>query len=266
VAGLAQVWVLISHQLRGRWRSLLIWGVILGALGALYVALYPSMSRFLEDYLENASDSMRQYLGDLQGPITIEQWLGMEYLNVLVPVALPFMVIIMGARSVAGREERKTLDLLLSTPLQRLQVVAGAVGTMALSLAAVLVVTWVLTYIAVPFAGVDLAPQRLAGALVAVWVMCLLFGALALLLSALVRRGALAIAIPGFILITMYVIAGLAEAVESVRFLRVFSLFYHLGNPVEGDFPWTAVLSMLFGTIVLTAAAAASFSKRDIYT
>jgi ABC-2 type transport system permease protein len=266
MASLRQVWVLVAHQLRSRWRSLIIWGVALGGLGAVYVALYPSMSKFLEDYLKNAPESMQQYMGELQGPITIEQWLGMEFLNFLIPVALPFLVIIMGARTIAGSEERKTLDLLLSNPLQRVRVIVGTVGTMALSLAVVLAITWVLTYIAVPFAGVDLAPQRLAAALVTVWAMCLLFGTLALFVSALVRRGAFAIAIPGVILIAMYVIAGLAEAVKSAQSLRVVSLFYHLGRPVEGDFPWTAVLLMLLGVCVLSAAAAAAFAQRDVYT
>lgn len=266
MSSLDQIWGLVLHQLRGRWRSLIIWGVALGGLGALYVALYPSMSRLMEEYIETAPESMQQFFGEIQGPIGIEQWLGMEFLNMLVPVALPFMVIILGARSIVGREERKTLDLLLSNPLQRSQIVAGALGTMALSLAGVLAVTWLLTYVAVPFAGVELAPGRLAAAIAALWPMCLLFGVFALLLSAVVRRTALAIAIPGVVLIAMYVIAGLAEAVESIRSLRVVSLFYHLGRPIEGDFPWTAALLMLLGSGVLGAAAVAAFARRDVYT
>lgn len=266
MSSLGQIWVLILHQLRARWRSLIIWGVALGGLGALYVGLYPSMSSLMEEYIETAPESMQQFFGEIQGPIGIEQWLGMEFLNMLVPVALPFMVIILGARSIVGREERKTLDLLLSNPLQRSQIVAGALGTMALSLAGVLVITWLLTYIAVPFAGVELAPGRLAVAIAALWPMCLLFGVLALLLSAVVRRTALAIAIPGTILVAMYVIAGLAEAVESIRSLRVVSLFYHLGHPIEGDFPWTAVLIMLLGSCALGGVAVAAFARRDVYT
>ena len=37
--GLGQVWTLVGHQLRRRVRSIVIWGVALGGLGALYVAL-----------------------------------------------------------------------------------------------------------------------------------------------------------------------------------------------------------------------------------
>jgi ABC-2 type transport system permease protein len=266
MAGLRQAWVLAVHELRRRWRSLLVWGVILGALGALYVALYPSMSTMLEEYMEQAPESMQGYFGDLVGPITAEQWMGMEFLNMFVPVVLPFMVMIMGARAIAGREERKTLDLLLSNPLPRRQVVLGAVLAMAVSLAVVLFVTWVLTTIAVPIAGVDLSPLGLAAALAALWPMCLLFGVLSLLLSAVMRRSALAIATPAFILVAMYVLESLAQAVKSVEPYSVISLYRHLGSPIEGDFPWTAVLAMLAGVCALTGAAIAAFTRRDLVT
>jgi ABC-2 type transport system permease protein len=266
VEGLRAVWVFAAHSLKGRYRSLIIWGVALGGLGALYVALYPMMHEFLQEYLDQASEQAQQFLGGLQGNITIGQWLEIEFLNILVPVALPFMVIVLGARTIAGSEERKTLDLLLSNPLPRWQIVAGALLSMAVSLAGVLALTWLLTYIAVPLAGVDLGAGRLAAAIASLWPLCLVFGALSLLISSLVRRGVFAIIVPAVILIATYVITGLADAVESVRYLRFASLFYYLGHPIQGDFPWTAVLAMLAGAIALGVLAMASFSRRDIFT
>lgn len=266
MTSLDRVRTLVAHQLRSRVRSVVIWGVALGALGALYVALFPSMSGLVDRYMTEAPEQMQQFMGGLQGPITIEQWLGMEFVNVLIPVALPFMVMIIGARAIAGSEERKTLDLLLSNPVSRWQIVAGSLMTMAISLAGVLVIAWVLTYVTVPVAGVDLSPGRLAVGLAALWPMCLLFGTLALLASALVRRAALAVVLPAVILIAMYVIDGLAQVSKSMEPLRVLSLFYHLGRPLEGDFPWTAILLMLLGVCALTGAAMGAFARRDIYT
>jgi len=266
VTGLRQTWALAGHELRRRLRSLIVWGVALGALGALYVALFPSMSTFIEEYVKQAPESLKGFFGELQGSMTVEQWMGMEFLSLMVPVVLPFMVIIMGARVIAGREERKTLDLLLSNPVPRHQVVAGAALTMAVSLAGVLVITWVLAYIAAPIAGVDLPPARLAAALAALWPMCLLFGVFSLLLSAFVRRSAFAITIPAVVLVAMYIIETLGQASKTMERFRPASLFYHLGSPIEGDFPWTAVLLMLAGVCVLTGAAMAVFARRDIYT
>lgn len=266
MAELEQLTTIVHHEISRRWRSLLVWGLALGALGALYVALYPSMKSFMEQYLEQAPENMKQFFGELQGPLTVEQWLGMEFLDMLVPVALPFLVIIMGARALAGREERKTLDLLLSNPLPRRQLVISSLVTMAVASASVLALTWIITYLAVLIVGVELGPGRLASALAALWPMCLLLGALALFVSALVRRGALAIAVPGVVLIAMYVIEVLAQVSQTMEPMRVASFFHHLGSPIQGDFPWTFALVMLGGTCVLGIAASLAFNRRDLYT
>jgi ABC-2 type transport system permease protein len=259
-------WILLTQQLRRRLRSIAIWGVALGGLGALYVALYPSMSGLLEQYLEQASEEMQQFMGGLQGPMTIERWLELELIGSIIPIALPFMAMAIGARAVAGSEERKTLDLLLSNPLPRRHVIIGSLGTMAAALAGVLAITWILTYIAVPAAGLDLSPGRLAMGLAVLWPFCLFFGALALLFSALIRRSFLAITIPGVVLVAMYVIGELSQVSKTIEPLRTLSLFHHLGNPLAGDFPWIAVLATLAAIVALGAAAVATFSRRDIYT
>ncbi len=261
-----QIWALTSHELRRRWRSLLIWGVVIGALGALYVALYPAMSGILDEYMKSAPESMREYMGEIDGPMTIEQWLELEFTGSIIPIALPFLVMLMGARAIAGGEERKTLDLLLSNPLRRRSMVISTVLTMAISLAGVLALTWVLTFIAVVASGVSLGAGDLAAGLAALWPYCLFFGALALLLSAFMRRGALATTIAAVILVAMYVIEGLAQVSKSIEPLRFVSLIYQLGHPIQGDFPWTAVLAMLAAVVVFTVAATAAFDRRDVYT
>ena len=68
MAGLRQVWTLIAHQLHRRVRSIGIWGVALGGLGALYVALYPSMSSLLEPLI-------MAILGVLVGGLVIAMYL-----------------------------------------------------------------------------------------------------------------------------------------------------------------------------------------------
>ena len=255
-----------TSQAGRRVRSTAVWGIALGALGALYVALYPSMSGLLEQYLQQASENMQQFFGGQQGPLTIERWLEIEFIGSIIPIALPFLAMNIGARAVAGAEERKTLDLLLSNPVPRRDVVLAALVNMAGTLATVLVCTWVLTIIAAPAAGVALPPGRLAWGLLALWPFCLFFGALALLCSTLFRRSFLALAVPGVVLVAMYVVAQLAQASRVVEPLRVLSLFYHLGRPLEGEFPWLTTLGLLVAVAAMTAAAVAGFARRDIQT
>jgi ABC-2 type transport system permease protein len=261
-----QVRTLTAHDLRRRLRSLIIWAVVVGALGALYVALYPSMSSMLDEYMQNAPESMRQYMGGIDGSITPEQWMEMEFTGSIIPIALPFLVMLIGARAIAGSEERRMLDLLLSNPVRRRHIVLGASLTMAIALAGVLAVAWILTFIATLASGVDLGAGHLAEGLMVLWPYCLFFGSLALLLSAVVRRGALATIIAAVILVAMYVFDGLAQAIGTLKPLRFASLISQLGTPMQGDFPWAAVLIMLAAVVIFVAGAVVLFDRRDVYT
>jgi len=264
---LGQIWTLVRHQLGRRWRSLLIWGVALGATGALYVGLYPSMSGMIDDFLKNSPDSaLSSFFGDFQGPISAAQWMQMEFLSLLIPLLVPIMVILIGSRTVAGDEERGNLDLLLGNPVRRWHLIVSSVTIMAIALTLVLALTWVITYVAVPIAGVDLGASDLVLAFVAIWPMALLLGTLALLLSTLVRRAFLANAVPMGLLAAMYIVELLAEFSQKMEPIQKISLFHYLGEPVVGDFNLLGVLLMLAGAVFLAGCAVLTFTKRDIYT
>ena len=214
------------------------------------------MSSMLDEYMQNAPESMRQYMGGIDGSITPEQWMEMEFTESHHPhrAALPGHAD-RRARAIAGSEERRMLDLLLSNPVRRRHIVLGAALTMAIALAGVLAVAWILTFIATLASGVDLGAGHLAEGLVVLWPYCLFFGSLALLLSAVVRRGALATIVAAVILVAMYVFDGLAQAIGSLKPLRFASLISQMGTPMQGDFPWTAVLVMLAAVVIFVAGA-----------
>ena len=98
----------------------------------------------------------------------------------------------MGARAVAGTEERKALDLLLSNPVPRWQLVVSRYLAMAAGLAVVLLMLAVLTWLPAPVMGVDLSFWAVVQGAANLWPFGLFFGALALLCSSVLRRGAAA--------------------------------------------------------------------------
>ena len=97
------------------------------------------------------------------------------------------------------------------------------------------------------------------------WPFCLAFGSLALLLSTLVRRGALALGAAAGLLVAMYVLNGIAGAVESVQQLRHLSLFSYLGAAIQVGIHWADFLGIVVLALVLVGLAVASFQRRDIY-
>ena len=189
----------------------------------------------------------------------------MEFFNGIIPLALPFFMMVIGAKAIAGSEERKTLDLLLGNPVPRWQVVVGALLTMVLALAGVLAITWLLTYIAVPAAGVELNPGRLArdwshscpSASSSARSLCSCRPSCARRLWPSSSQGSSWWGCTSSMLSARY---------RTIEPLRVLTLQHHLGGSLGPDFPWTAFLIVLLVVCVLGAAAVAAFARRDIYT
>jgi ABC-2 type transport system permease protein len=105
-----------------------------------------------------------------------------------------------------------------------------------------------------------------AEAVLNLWPICLVFGALALLCSALLHRRGLAIAIPAFLLFGMYLIDTVGRASEDLEDLRPVSVFYYYGSAIENGIDWTDFGGIMLMALVLVLLAALGFRRRDIYT
>ena len=89
---------------------------------------------------------------------------------------------------------------------------------------------------------------------------------LALLAGSLVRRAAPAIALPGAILIAMYVVNALAGLAKSLEPLRPLSVFDHYGSAIERGIAWGGFVAVALLGVAFAALAAVAFARRDIYT
>ncbi len=113
---------------------------------------------------------------------------------------------------------------------------------------------------------VDLSIQKTAEAMLNLWPLCLFFGALAMLCSAVFHRRALAIAIPGAVLVGMYFLNALSYLVEEIEDLRPLSVFYHYGSAIEEGIYWANFGGVTLATLLLVLLAVLAFARRDIYT
>lgn len=259
---------LVGHSLRAQRRSVPIWGLALGVLSALTVGLYPSVGASVEDLLVSYPPELKALFGftDVASVSTIEGWLAMEVFNLMAPLALAIYPILLGARALAGAEERGTLDLLLSNPLPRWQLVLSAFLTMALALLGILSILGLLIWGAAVLVAVALPLATATAAVLNLWPLCLFFGGLALLCSSLVHRGGVAIAVPGGVLVAMYMANALSGIAESLRPLRAASVFYHYGSAVEHGIDWPSFAAITTLAMLLTGLAALAFERRNIYT
>jgi ABC-2 type transport system permease protein len=266
VSGVARLRPLLAYLLRGQIVPAAIWGGVLGLFGFLYVALFPSMGSELDQYIESLPEGMKAFFPTAGVSESVEAWLHMEQFSMVAPLALPFFVIIMGARAIAGREERGRLDLLLSNPVPRWVLVVATYLTMIGGLTVVLVLTHVLTWVAAPLFDVDLSAVALLEGVLNLLPISLAFGALALLLSAVLHRSTVAIVVPGLLLVGMYIVYGLGNYSEAIEPLQPLSIFHYYGAAITEGLDWPAFAGVLLLSSALTALAVLGFQRREIYT
>lgn len=259
------LWALTGYFLRKTSRSVVIWGLSFSAMSVLVVVIYPSVNNSINDLIASYPPQLKALFG-LQGQVTsIQSWLAVEVFNFMAPLTLAFYPILMGARAIAGAEEKGTLDVLLSNPAPRRQLVLSTFIAMALGLLSILGILGLLTWVAALLANVDLPVSSAVAAVLNLWPLCMFFGSLALLCSAVVRRAALAIAIPGALLITMYFLNALGGLADPLGSMRPLTLFYHYGSAVERGIHWSSFSAITLLSLLLVFLAVLAFDRRDVY-
>lgn len=268
--GLTKLLALTGQDMSLRARGALIWGLALGGLGALYVALYPSFAgdEGIEQMIESMPQAMKDLagFGESTGFESVEAFLATEMLNFIVPLALSVFPILIASSALAGAEEEGTMDVLLGNPLPRWQLVASRFLSAAVLLLGILTLMGFLTWIAAPIFDVDLSIDSAAAGALNLWPLCLFFGGVAMLCSAIFHRRLLAIAIPVTLLVAMYFVDGLANSVEFLEDIQPLSAFYYYGSAIQDGMDWANFAGLTAATLVLVGLAILIFRWRDIYT
>ncbi len=167
---------------------------------------------------------------------------------------------------IAGAEERGTIDVLLGNPLPRWQLVAGNFLATVLSLLGISALVGLLIWGTAVLVDVNLSLREITDGVLNLWPITGVFGALALLCSALFHRRAFAISIPAFLLFGMYLIDAIGRTSEDLEDWRPASAFYYYGSAIANGIDWTHFVSMTLIALALALLAALAFRRCDIYT
>ena len=261
------LFALVSHTVGMQLRSVIIWGAALGLYSAAMVASFTAIegsAEQLNQLMEAYPKGMMEAFGvtDLGDPA--------NYLHSQVfgfaPLALSFFTIMALSAAIAGAEERGTMDVLLGNPVPRRQLVIGNFLATALSLLTICALVGLLTWGTAVLVDVELSVRQVSEAALNLWPICLAFGCLALLCSALFHRRGLAIAIPSFLLFGMYLLDTVGRASDDLEDLRPLSAFYYYGSAIENGVDWTDFGGITLVALALVLLAALVFRRRDIYT
>jgi ABC-2 type transport system permease protein len=253
--------------LRDQRRALVGWSTAVAVLVVLMAALWPSVRDMFDQDLLAAYPEAMQRLFDIDAMATGAGFLNAELFSIILPGMFIAYGISRGARLIAGEEQDGILEVVVVGPLSRPRLLlhkAAALATGIVVLGAVLLAT-MLVASAVMDMGIPVAHAAI-GALAMV-LIGIQFGWLALAVGAATGRWAASVAVPGSLAVAAYalhVVGALVEAVEPWQPLSPFTQAIGdgpVGGAVPSGFTWLALAA-----IVVIAAAVPVFRRRDLAT
>lgn len=249
--------------LRDYRRSPLTWGIPLGLLSALELAIYPSVEKTLDKTLDSYPDAIKEAFR-IETFDTPAQFLNGEMFSFIVPLALAFFAVRAATRPLAGAEERRWLDTVLAAPVARRSLAAGAFTAAAVGSLAILGVLAVFVWVSGLIAGAEVAAGDVVAGCLGVWPIALFAAGAALFVGHFARGSAALTGATAGLIVTMYVLDVVARVADSISFLGNASVFHGYGSALVDGLPlgWFALITGL--GLGLAAAGTALFERRDV--
>lgn len=256
---------LIWQELKFRRNAIIGWGLGLCFFPIVYIGIYPSVA---EEMAGLADLEIYQAMGMSLG--TFADWIG-SILVLFMPLIASIYAIINGTGTLAGEEEDGRLEMMVTLPLPRWQVVvAKAIALMVATFIMFLIVSLVAVVVFQAIEGqieTDLVAIDVVTAIISAWPLVFALGMTSIFLAAFSASRRAAAMIASAILIVSYFGNNLANSTSALEPFEPFFLFTYLDSSgravVEGQQP-ADVLVLLGVGLVAFVLALFFFERRNL--
>lgn len=237
---------------------------------AVQLAFYPSFKGQFDSLNKTLSQlpaGVKGLIGDSGNYFSAETYLNSRVFYLVVPLLLVILMIGVGSSLLAREERSGTLELLLSRPISRAKLLAGKAVSGLVITGTVAFVSLVACIGLSKAVGIPNSVAEISAAMLLTFMLCLVYGSFAFMLSALGGKIAgYAVGLTTFIFATGYVLAGLESAVTWLAGpAKMFP--YHYFDPQQmllGQYAWTPVISYGIAVVVFYTIGWFGFRRRDI--
>lgn len=260
---------LLMQELRFRRNAIIGWAIGLSFFPAVYVGIYPQFEAELEGMQAIMELEIYQALG--MSFATFEDWMASTVINI-IPVLVAIYAVINGTGTLAGEEDDGKLELVVTLPIPRWQIVT--VKAIALSLALLIMLLLQGVVSAAVFLAIEdqITATSLAGsdvfwAMVSAWPVVVAIGMISLFLGTFMPTRRLAALFGTAVVIISYFGSNLAGQVSNLESIQPFFLFYYFDATATAftEGPQVSDVLVLMGVaLVAFFLAVLFFQRRDI--
>ncbi|RMF81620.1 MAG: hypothetical protein D6737_04465 [Chloroflexi bacterium] len=262
-----------TQTLRTKWRQILYWGGGMGLMG-LYAAAVVRDSEMLEQY-SKIVESMPSFLldafggGDAVFMATPEGFLSVEFFGWAL-LLFSVYAIIAGLNVVANEEDDGIMDVLLSWPIARWQIVVEKLLAQTVIIIGMLTLSFVGLLIGVNTSPVfdEMSVLTLVEGMVNMLPGTLLVLVLTTMISVIVRRKSLATGLAAAYVAASFFMDSIARAagVTLLKGINLFSYFnyYEHVEVIQHGLQIDNLVIVLVASVVLMVVALIAFQQRDI--
>ena len=240
-------------------------GAMFLVMGVMLGPMYASLPQETLAAFDNFPEELIALFGggDLGTP---EGWYTLETFGLMAPLSVILVTAVMGAGALAGEESRRTMALLLSNPIPRSRVVMEKAVTMVLFGIAVGIATFAGVGLGSVLGGLGMSISNIAATSALQVLVGLVFGALALALSAGTGRSGIAVFGAAGAALAFHLLTSLANITGAMSALERLSPFhYYLGSdPLTTGMDWGNAVVLLALAALLIGLSFVLFQRRDI--
>lgn len=263
---------LLLFELRRRRNAIIGWSIGLGLYALYTISLYPAMGEQYADLIQNLdmNNPVFQVFGDFANLTSFSGFFSL-YIADYMPLVLAIYAITNGTGALAGEEEEGTLELILSMPLRRWQIVVAKVLAMMIAIFLILLVAGAIgaaSFMAYePQLGdTNVTDGELLAMMLYAWPVVMLFMMLSLFLGAYLPRRRTAA-----MLVTLYLVASffgnnlaaMSDVLETLQ--PLFPFYYYDGVAILAEgIPAGHLFTLLAAVAILLGLAVVSFQRRDV--
>lgn len=257
--------------IRDRRISLIWWNIGFVAMVIGIAALYPSIKESaapLAEYMANLPDAVKALFGgaDLTDIASPTGFFNAELFGLMVPIMFIIFATGFGSSTIAGEEERGTMDLLLANPVSRQRVVIEKFLALVLSTALLGFMMWLSLVLSSIAFDITISSVKLAAVTLTSVLLGLSFGMIGFATGCLTGKRSLAVAAATILASGSYIFNAIAKIVEAAKDYERLSLFYYHSdiNPLKNGIDVGDVVPFIAVIAIALVIGIIGFNKRDL--